>query len=147
MPRIQVFFYKEKGLAGSVPVLQWLRTIRRKDRRGFAKCWERIQRLIEFGHELRRPHADLLRDRIHELRVRHGKVQYRLLYFFHGQDVAILAHAIIKRGAKVPAAEIDLAVERRRQFENAPGEHAYEEDQPDDEENARRAEDFGSPNR
>ena len=37
------------------------------------------------GHELRRPEADFLRDGI-----------YELLYFFHGQNVAVLAHGLTK---------------------------------------------------
>ena len=48
------------------------------------------------GFELRRPMADLLEDGIYELRVRVGKVNYRILYFFHGRNVAILTHAMTK---------------------------------------------------
>ncbi len=38
---------------------------------------------------------DYLRDGIYELRAKHIHVQYRILYFFDGQNIAILAHAII----------------------------------------------------
>lgn len=62
MPATQVVFYKE--VDGTVPVLEWLRTLRRENRRAFAKCVARIRRLAELGHELRRPEADLLRDAI-----------------------------------------------------------------------------------
>lgn len=67
-----------------------------ENRRGFAKCIVRIQRLAQLGHELRRPEADLLRDEIYELRAKHGHVQYRILYFFHGRETAVLAHALTK---------------------------------------------------
>ncbi|MBW4640803.1 MAG: type II toxin-antitoxin system RelE/ParE family toxin [Gloeocapsa sp. UFS-A4-WI-NPMV-4B04] len=42
-----------------------------------------------------------LTDGIYELRAKHIRVQYRILYFFYGQNVAILAHAItrIRRGS------------------------------------------------
>ncbi len=51
------------------------------------------------GHELRRPLADFLRDGIHELRVRKGRVNYRILYFFHGRNLPILGHALTKEEA------------------------------------------------
>ncbi|MEH1871881.1 type II toxin-antitoxin system RelE/ParE family toxin [Nostoc sp.] len=41
-----------------------------------------MEQLAEYGFELRRPAADLLRDGIYELRAKHVRVQYRILYFF-----------------------------------------------------------------
>jgi len=64
---------------------------------------------VELGHELRRPEADLLRDGIYELRARLGTVNYRILYFFHGRNVAVLAHAITKEN-EIPVVEINRAV-------------------------------------
>ena len=63
MPRIEVVFYKDDQ--GRVPVLEWLRDLQRRDKRGYAKCVVRIRRLAESGHELRRPEADYLRDGIY----------------------------------------------------------------------------------
>ena len=124
MPKTTVHFYQEQP--GDVPVLDWLRRLRRRHRGVYAKCVARIQRLAELGHELRRPEADLLRDGIYELRVRRGRVHYRLLYFFHGRHVAILAHALVKEG-KVPDADIERALRRRRALEQNPELHLYEE--------------------
>jgi phage-related protein len=78
------------------------------------------------GHELRRPIADTLRDGIYELRARRGHVNYRLLYFFHGKNVAILAHALTKE-AEVPDVEIERAIARKRALENDPEAHIAEE--------------------
>jgi phage-related protein len=124
MPRTQVIFFKEDD--GTVPVRDWLLELRRRQRRAFAKCVVRIQRLAELGHELRRPETDLLRDGIYELRARDGRVNYRMLYFFHGQNVAILAHGLVKED-KVPKSDIDRAVRRKQAFESAPAAHTYEE--------------------
>src|ERR1700730_10420052 len=107
MPQTDVLFYKDEH--GTVPVRDWLQALQKNNRRAFAKCAARIQRLAELGHELRRPEADLLRDGIHELRANYGHVQYRVLYFFRGRTTAVLAHAITKKG-KVPDVEIDRAV-------------------------------------
>lgn len=62
----------------------------------------------------------------YELRVRRSRVNYRLLYFFHGRQVAILAHALTKEG-KVPEAAIERAIQRRQAVERDPDAHYYEE--------------------
>lgn len=56
-----------------------------------------------------------------------GELQYRILYFFSGQKIAILAHALTKED-KVPDVDIDLALKRKRLFERNPTEHTYEEE-------------------
>ena len=58
MPPIDVYFYKDES--GHTPVLEWLRELRQRDRKAYAKCVARIRRLAELGHELRRPEADYL---------------------------------------------------------------------------------------
>ena len=84
----------------------------------------RIRRLVELGYELRRPEADLLRDGIYELRARLGAVNYRILYFFHGRNVAVLAHAITKEN-EIAVVEINRAVERKRAFVASPIVHTF----------------------
>ena len=93
------------------PLLEWLDDLENRDRKGYAKCLDRILQLATLGNELRRPVSDILRDEIRELRTKSGRVQYRILYFFCGSNVACLSHGITKEG-KVPDAEIDRAVER-----------------------------------
>src|SRR3954454_348079 len=111
MPKTEVLFYKEDD--GSVPVLEWLDSLHKK---ALDKCTVKIERLEELGHELRRPEADLLRDGIYELRVGVGHVNYRMLYFFHGQTAAVVSHGLVKE-AKVPSKEINKAIARKHQFE------------------------------
>ena len=82
----------------------------------------RIGRLAKLGHELRRPEADLLRDKIYELRASLQGVHYRLLYFFHGTTAAELTSGIVKED-RVPSAEIERAIERRQKFEASPQKH------------------------
>ena len=125
MPQTELIFFKDDD--GSIPVRDWLDELRRKNRRAFAKCVDKIGLLSEQGHELRRPHADMLRDGIYELRARSGNVNYRILYFFHGQNVAILAHSLTKE-AKVPKNDIERAIKRRKAFEKDAEGHSYHED-------------------
>lgn len=127
MPQTRVVFYQDEEK--KAPVLEWLKGLLRQDRKGFANCVARIGLLAESGYELRRPAADFLRDGIYELRAKHRNVQYRILYFFHSQNVAILAHAITKEGVAVPERDIDRAIARKRLFEENPKIYTYDEEE------------------
>lgn len=63
MPKTDVVFFKDEK--GKVPVLEWLDKLPDKIE---AKALVRIEELAQCGHEMRRPHADYLRDGIYELR-------------------------------------------------------------------------------
>ena len=93
--------------------------------KAWAHCRARIELLAQFGHELRRPAADYLRDGIYELRAKQGHVQYRILYFFHERKVAILAHSLTKEAA-IPPVEIERAIKRKKLFESNPRKYTYE---------------------
>jgi phage-related protein len=122
MPRTKVVLYRDDD--GTVPLLEWLDGL---IPRAQAKCRLKIERLVELGHELRRPEADFLRDGIYELRVSLGGQNYRLLYFFHGRTAAVVSHGLVKERA-VPSREIDRAIERKKKFEKDPGKHTYREE-------------------
>ena len=123
MPKSRVCFYQEAD--GRAPVREWLIELRRADQRAHAKCVARIRRLADLGHELRRPEADTLRDGIHELRARSGNVNYRILYFFHGRNAALLLHALTKEDA-VSSIDIERAIRRKRRFLADPPAHIQE---------------------
>ena len=50
-----------------------------------------------------------------------------VFYFFHGRNIAVLAHSLTKE-AEVPPMDIDRALERKALYEKDPGGHTYEED-------------------
>ena len=122
MPQTRLLFFRDAN--GAAPVWEWLRDLRTRNPKAYAKCVVRVRRLVELGHELRRPEADLLREGIYELRARLGTVNYRILYFFHGRNVAVLAHAMTKEN-EIPAVEFNRAVERKRAFEGSPAAHTF----------------------
>ncbi len=126
MPTTSILFYQEKK--GDAPVVDWLNELIRKNPKGFANCIGRIRQLQSAGHELRRPSADYLRDGVYELRAKHRNVQYRILYFFCGKDIAVLGHSIIKKTSVVPSKDIDLAIKRKKQFEQNPVQHTYKQE-------------------
>ena len=120
MPETTVVFYAEDD--GSAPLLIWLD---RQQNTVQDKCLVKIERLAELGHELRRPEADFLRDGVYELRVRYGRVNYRMLYFFH-ERMAVISHGLTKENV-VPDADVDLAITRKGRSTQDPQRHTYEE--------------------
>jgi len=121
VPKTRVVLYREGD--GSCPFIEWFDKLPAKVQ---DKCYLRLERLREMGHELRRPEADILRDGIYELRASLGGVHHRILYFFHGAVAAVVSHGLAKERA-VPSKEIDRAVERKKRFEANPAKHTYEE--------------------
>lgn len=120
LPPVRVVFYKEDD--GTVPMCDWLDGLQPKHR---AKCVKWIGILRSFGHELRRPESDYLRDGIYELRVRFQSLNYRMLYFFHRNEVIVLTHGL-KKEKEVPAREIDKGIELKKIFEADPMAHTFE---------------------
>lgn len=120
MPLTKIIFYLDDD--GTVPVLEWLRDLPPKVQ---DKCVVKIERLASLGHELRRPEADYLRDKIYELRIGRQGINYRILYFFYGNSAAILSHGIVKEKA-VPMGEIERAIAFKNKFEQNPEAHTYQ---------------------
>jgi len=119
MPATEVIIYQESE--GDVPFLEWFDRLPAKVQ---VKCLARLEALQEYGSELRRPIADYLRDGIYELRTSFQHVNYRMLYAFVGQNVALLSHGLVKE-SKVPPAEIGLAIERKKRFDANPEQHSF----------------------
>jgi phage-related protein len=128
VPETTAYSYRDDD--GEVPVVDWLRALRRENRKAHAYCVARIRLLAEMEHEMRRPHADYLRDGVYELRTRTGRLNYRVLYFFHGRDVAVLAHGLTKKDA-VPDADIERAIQRKKRYEREPERHRHVEELSD----------------
>lgn len=119
MPRVDLILFQEAD--GTVPLIDWLDELISKAR---DICLERLERLEEFGHELRRPHAEYLGDDIYELRAKHLGVNYRMLFFFHGTRAVVISHGFSKQESKVPKREIDRAIRRMNEFCAAPERHS-----------------------
>ena len=109
-PEYEVLFYEKPDK--TCPVDDFLDDLPLKIRGKFHK-W--IEQLEIYGPNLPRPYADLLRNKIRELRVKFGSNQYRFLYFFLGKKV-IMTHGLIKKTDEVPEAEIELAIKYMNDF-------------------------------
>ena len=109
MPATEVRAFRDAD--GTVPLQRWLEGLEYSDPKAHAKCLARILELAANGSQMRRPHADYLRDGIYELRATLGKDQYRVLYFFCGKNIVVLSHGTTKE-RRVPPGDIELAIAR-----------------------------------
>ncbi|GCA76142.1 hypothetical protein MiTe_02982 [Microcystis aeruginosa NIES-2520] len=119
MPKIQLIFYQDER--GNIPILEWLDSLPDKAQN---KCFVKLEILAELGHELRRPEADFLRDKIYELRVNFQGINYRVIYFFYKNQSVVISHGIIKE-KEVPPLEIEQAIKNKTKFEKNPELYTY----------------------
>ncbi len=122
MPKTRIVIYSEND--GAAPLIEWLDSLPTKVQ---DKCIAKIELLQEKGHQLRRPHCDYLDDGIYELRVRHGNVNYRILYCFCSGKMVLLSHGCTK-GKEVPPKEIKMALKHKLSFESDQKAHTYQEE-------------------
>ena len=99
--------------AGNEPVREWLQSLLPEERRviGFDL------RLVQIGFPVGMPLCRPLRDGIYEVRSSlPTKKEARIIFFQNGSELIIVA-GFIKKTAKTPPDQIDLAISRKRTFE------------------------------
>jgi len=121
LPETEVLIFAESN--GSSPFLIWLD---KQSPKVQDKCIVSIERLEEYGYELRRPQADYLSDGIYELRIKRQNTNYRILYFFH-ENHAVISHGFMKQRDKIPEKEIEIAIKNKTKFLSNPEKHTYQE--------------------
>lgn len=115
MSRVAVVFFRDAD--GNVPVKDWLDTfVAKRGVEALAKCRVKLAYLANTGRDARRPHVDYLRNGIYELRARHRNANYRILFFYGSEVVAVAAHGLTKE-ATIPQQDIDIAIERKKIYE------------------------------
>lgn len=73
-----------------------------------AKVEKWFVKLEELGPNLPRPFADIIKNKIRELRVQFGSNEYRFLYFFFDKKI-IITHGFLKKTNKIPFREIIIS--------------------------------------
>lgn len=119
MPSISIVLFQD--LDHSVPVREWLDGLPAEAR---LRCLARLELLEQHGHELDRPHAAYLGDGLYELRIKFYRVNYRILYFFHGRVAAVVCHGLAKED-KVPKKDLRTAAQRMARFKADPDRHTF----------------------
>ena len=98
---------------GRSPVEEFIDSL---DARSRARIARTLDFLEEFGIDLGMPYARHLEKQFWELRVRHGRNRYRIIYFLHTGQTFILLHGFTKKTGVVPRAEMEIAEKRREDY-------------------------------
>jgi phage-related protein len=106
-----IYYYEKSD--GTSPVKDYIDALPLRER---VKTLAFIGLLETRGPNLPRPYADLLKDGIHELRIKLTGTQVRILYFFCYQNSIVLTNVFEKHTGAVPEAEISLANTYRSDF-------------------------------
>lgn len=107
----KIVYYEDSS--GTSPVYEFINSQKVGNQ---AKIASWLSLLEEKGPLLPRPYADLLRNGIHELRIKLSGNQIRFLYFFCFQDFIVLTNSFRKTTSKVPEKQIRIAEKCRDDF-------------------------------
>jgi len=110
--KVPASFYQNSS--GSEPVRKWLKDLSPEDRKIIGDDIA----TVEYGWPVGMPLCEPLRGGVWEIRSRLGDRIARVLFSFYDGKL-ILLHGIIKKTKKTPGADIDLAIKRKKEVENA----------------------------
>jgi phage-related protein len=102
-----------KSGAGRSPVEEFIDSLDTKSRASIARTLDMLE---EFGISLGMPYARHLEKQLWELRVRHGRNRYRIIYFLDTGQTFILLHGFAKKTGPVPRADMETAESRRDDY-------------------------------
>jgi len=111
----KVDMYEKEG--GKIPVLDFIQSLEAKKQ---AKIAREIDLLEKFGNELHFPHVDTIKGEkykgLWELRTEFASNIFRIFFFLPAINNAVLLHGIVKKKQKTPKKELDVALERMKDY-------------------------------
>jgi phage-related protein len=102
-----------ESTSGKRPIEEFLDSL---DAMSQARIAKTLDLLEEFGINLGMPYARHLEKQLWELRIRHGKNRYRIIYFLHVGQTFVLLHGFAKKTGAVSRADIKIAEGRRDDY-------------------------------
>jgi len=101
----EIEFYQDSQ--GNIPVQDF---ICQQSAKVEAKIYRYIDLLQDFGLSLGQPYIEKLEgSEVWELKIRYSSDRYRILYFASSGRKFVLLHAFLKKSAKTPKKEIEIA--------------------------------------
>ena len=104
--------YYQSG-TGKCPVEEFIDSLDAKSRARIARTLDLLE---EFGVSLGMPYARHLEKQLWELRIRHGRNRYRIMYFLCTEQTFVLLHAFAKKTGAVPRKDMETAENRRDDY-------------------------------
>jgi phage-related protein len=111
LPEIPVRFYSTA--AGREPVLDWLRSLDKEDRRKIGTDLMRVQ----FGWPIGMPLVRSLGEGLWEIRSDLPSNHTARLLLCFCEDVIVVLHGFIKKTQKTPPADLDIARRRMKEVQ------------------------------
>lgn len=99
--------------SGNSPVLDWFNEQSPKVQAKFLQIFKLLK---ENGISVGKPYVAPLEDKLYEIRVKQNTNIYRIVYFAYTGKRFILLHGFPKKTQKTPRKEIDIALDRLKQF-------------------------------
>ncbi len=99
--------------AGRLPVVEFIDA---QDAKSRAKIARIIDLLEQLGIELGMPSAKPVQEQLWELRIRHARNQYRIIYFLAVQQKFVLLHAFAKKTNAISRKDVELAQTRMNDY-------------------------------
>ena len=100
-----------------IPVLDFILGLNPKQQ---AKIYREIDLLEKFGSDFHFPHVDSIKGDKYkgllELRIELSSDIFRIFFFLFNGNNAILLHGIVKKKQKTPSKELDVALERMKEY-------------------------------
>jgi phage-related protein len=98
---------------GRSPVEEFVDSLDAKSKARIARTLDLLE---EFGVDLGMPYARHLEKQLWELRVRHGKNRYRIVYFLYTGKTFVLLHGLTKKTGPVPRTALKVAESRKKDY-------------------------------
>ena len=110
----QVVFYADE--AGNEPVKDFI--LAQPDG-AIAEILHVFRLLREFNITLGMPYVRKIdKSGVRELRIKHGSDLYRIFFFAYVERKFVLLHAILKKEARTPEGDKNIAIERMNEYES-----------------------------
>ncbi len=103
----KVVFYED--IKGRVPVAEFFDSLSVGDR---ARVVRLIRLLAHYGVLLKEPYTRQVRGKLRELRIVEKGGGVRILYFGEARRTFVLLHGFIKKTARTPTGDIEIAQKR-----------------------------------
>lgn len=113
MTNFQAVYYRDRD--GGEPVREFLEAQPEPEQAAIDNQIDRLNLLNDEIPHLPFPHSSQVEGELRELRCHYGRTLYRILYR-RSERLIVLLHVFVKRSAKIPEREIDVARERWDDF-------------------------------
>jgi len=111
--KLEAFFYATEK--GNEPVREWIKALPQDDKKAIGEDILTVQ----YGWPLGMPLVDNLGKGLWEVRTKLSSSRISRVIFFMDDNTMILVHGFIKKTQQTPKNELDLALERKREYESA----------------------------